>query len=79
MEGDAGGLLPSVRVYRRRGVRGGGEWRRSASVGSASEWLPRATPRCSTMENAKLGDSMVERLRAEGTAAEKEKEDAMSA
>ena len=31
------------------------------------------------MENAKLGDSMVERLRAEGTAAEKEKEDAMSA
>ena len=30
------------------------------------------------MENAKLGDSMVERLRAEGTAAEAEKEAAMS-
>ena len=44
---------------------------------------PPSPPRCpahrSTMENAKLGDSMVERLRAEGTAAEKEKEDAMGA
>ena len=30
-----------------------------------------------TMENALLGDSMIEKLRAEGTAAEKEKLDAM--
>ena len=30
-----------------------------------------------TMENALLGDSMIEKLRAHGTAAEKEKEDAM--
>jgi hypothetical protein len=29
------------------------------------------------MENALLGDSMIEKLRAEGTAAEKEKQDAM--
>jgi hypothetical protein len=29
------------------------------------------------MENALLGDSMIEKLRASGTAAEKEKEDAM--
>lgn len=31
------------------------------------------------MENALLGDSMIEKLRAEGTAAEKEKLDAMGA
>jgi hypothetical protein len=29
------------------------------------------------MENAKLGDAMVEKLRAQGTVAEKEKHDAM--
>ncbi len=31
----------------------------------------------STMENALLGDSMIEKLRSSGTAAEKEKSDAM--
>lgn len=41
-----------------------------------------ATPRarhCSTMENAKLGDAMIEKLRASGTAAEREKIDALGA
>jgi hypothetical protein len=37
-----------------------------------------ASPR-STMENALLGDSMIEKLRASGTTAEKEKEEAMRA
>lgn len=45
---------------------------------SQAQWL-QALKDCSrvTMENALLGDSMVEKLRASGTAAEKEKEEAM--
>lgn len=49
----------------------------SASL-SADAWH-RALPStiCRTMENALLGDSMIEKLRSAGTAAEKEKDDVM--
>jgi hypothetical protein len=44
---------------------------------SARDYSPRFSWYFSTMENALLGDSMIEKLRASGTAAEKEKHDAM--